>query len=74
VVSESEKDNSFMLAVFSKSVVLRTKVPFNTNEVIALYVQFVCQFGLINVSLHLHSPFGYPLQSFLYNFRLEYGW
>ena len=37
VVTESEKGNQlFMFAVFSKSVVLRTKVPFNKSEVIAL--------------------------------------
>jgi len=28
-----------------------------------------CQCGLIDVTLHLRSPLGFPLQSFLYNFR-----
>jgi len=36
VVTESEKGNQFMLAVLSKSVVFRTKVPFSKSEVIAL--------------------------------------
>jgi len=36
VVTESEKDNQFMLAVFFKSLVLGTKVSFNKSEVIAL--------------------------------------
>jgi len=36
VVTESEQGNHFMLPVVSRSVVLRTKVPFNTSEVIAL--------------------------------------
>jgi len=36
VVTESEISNQFMLAVFSKSVVLRMKVPFNKSEVTAL--------------------------------------
>ena len=34
VVSESEKDNQFMLAVFSKWVVLRTKVSFKESGVL----------------------------------------
>jgi len=55
VVTESEKSNQFMLAVFSKSVVLRTKVPFNKSEVIAWKVQFACKFGLIDVTLPLRS-------------------
>ena len=33
LVTESEKGNQFMLAVFSKSAVLRMKVPFNKSEV-----------------------------------------
>jgi len=56
VVTESEISNQFMLAVFSKSVALRLKVPFNKSEVIALQVQFACQFDLIDVTLHLRSP------------------
>jgi len=36
VVSESKKGNQLMLAVFSKSLVLRTKVSFDKSEVIAL--------------------------------------
>ena len=35
VVTESEKGNQFMFAVFFKSVALRTKVPFNKSEAIA---------------------------------------
>jgi len=35
-ITESEISNQFMLAVFSKSVFLRMKVPFNKSEVIAL--------------------------------------
>jgi len=50
-----------MLAVFSKLVVL----PFFKSEVIALEVQFGCEFGLIDVTLHLRSPLGSSLQSFL---------
>jgi len=65
VVSDSEKGNQLMLEVFSKSVILRTKVPFNKSEVIALYIQLACQFDLIEVTLHLRSPLGSPLQSFL---------
>jgi len=38
VVTESEKGYQLMLTVFSKSDVLRTKVPFNTSEVIVLYI------------------------------------
>ena len=72
MVSENEKGTQFMLVVFSESVVLRTKVPFNKNEVIALYVQFASQFGLIDVTLHLRSPLVSPLQSFLCNFRPHY--
>jgi len=53
--SESEKGNQFILAVFSKSVVLRTKVLFKKSEVIALQVQFSCQFVLNDVTLHLRS-------------------
>jgi len=34
--SENVKGNEFMLIISSKSVVLRTKVPFNKSEVIAL--------------------------------------
>jgi len=56
VDTESEISNQFMLAVFSESVVLRMKVPFNKSEVIALYVQFACQFSLIDVTLHLRLP------------------
>jgi len=56
VVTESEMSNQFMLTVFSKSVVLRTKVSFNKSEVIALYVQFACQFSLIDVTSHFSSP------------------
>jgi len=40
VISESEKGNKLRLEVFSKSVVLRTKVSFNKSEVIALQVHF----------------------------------
>ena len=36
VVTKSEKGNQFMLAVFSKSVALLTKVPYNKSEEIAL--------------------------------------
>jgi len=37
VVSESEKGNRLMLEVFSKPIViLKTTVPFNKSEVIAL--------------------------------------
>jgi len=32
------------------------KVPLNKSEVIASSVSFVCQFGLIDVTLHLRSP------------------
>jgi len=70
VVTKSKKVNQFMLAVFSKSDALRTKVPFNKNEVIALQVQFACQFGLIDVTMYLRSPLGSPL----YSFRLNYEW
>jgi len=39
VITERAKWNQSMLTVFSKSDVLRMKVPFNTSEVIiALYV------------------------------------
>jgi len=53
--SESEKGNQFMLAIFSKSVVLSTKVPFNKSEVIALQFQFGFHFVLNDVTLHLRS-------------------
>jgi len=36
VVTVSHKGNQFMRAVFSKSVVLRTKMSFNKSEAIAL--------------------------------------
>jgi len=55
VATESEKSKQFAIAVFSKSVVLRTKVPFNESEVIALEVQFACEFGLIDLTLPLRS-------------------
>ena len=70
VVTTSEIGNQFMLAIFSKSVALRTKVPFNKSEVIALQVQFAWQFGLIDGTLHLHSPLGSPC----YKFRLNCEW
>ena len=35
LVTESDKDNQFMLAAFFKSVALRTKMPFIKSEVIA---------------------------------------
>ena len=73
VVTESDKGNQFTLTVFSK-LLLFAKVPFNTSEVNALYVHFACQFGSIGVTLHLSSRLGSPLQSFLYNFRLDYDW
>jgi len=41
-----------MLKVFSKSVVFQTKVSFNKSEVIALQVQFTCQFGSVDITLH----------------------
>jgi len=44
-----------VLVVFSKSVVLRTKVPFNRSEVIPLYFQVACQIRSIRVTLHLGS-------------------
>jgi len=47
VITESEISNQCMLTVFSKSVLLRTNVSLNKGEVIALQVQFACQFGLI---------------------------
>jgi len=50
VVTESEKGNQFILTVFSKSVVLRTKVPFNKSEVIAL-LSSVC----LSVRLNCHD-------------------
>ena len=70
VVTKIENVNQFMLAVFSKSVALRTKVPFNKSEVIALQVEFACHFGLSDVTMHLRSSLGSPL----YNFRLNYEW
>jgi len=63
-----------MLAGFSRSVVIRMKVPFNKSNVITLDVKFACQFGLIDVTLHLRPPFGSPLQSFHYAFRHDYDW
>jgi len=45
-----------MLKVFSKPVVFQTKVSFNKSEVIALQVQFTCQFGSVDITLHLHFP------------------
>jgi len=36
LVTESERGNLFILTVFSESVVIGTKVPFNASEVIAL--------------------------------------
>jgi len=36
VVTESEKGNQLILAILSKAVILRTKMPFNLSEVIAL--------------------------------------
>jgi len=68
LVTESEKGTQFMLAVFSKSIVLRTKVPFNKSEVIAVQVQFDCQFGLIDATLQLRSPLRSSLQSFYLHF------
>jgi len=56
VAIESEKSKQFMLAVFSKSLVLRTKVSFNKSKVIALWVLFARQFCLTDVTLHLRSP------------------
>ena len=41
-----------------RSVVLQTKVPFNKSDVIALQVELPCQFGLIDVTLHLRSTRG----------------
>jgi len=73
VITESEISNQCMLRVFSKSVLLRTNVSLNKGEVIALQVQFACQFGLIDEALHLRPPAA-PLQSFLYNFWLDYEW
>ena len=49
-VTENEKCNYLMLAVLSKSFVLRAKVPFSKSEVIALEGDFTCHFGLIDVS------------------------
>jgi len=46
VITESEISNQCMLTVFIKSVLLRTKEQ----------VQLACQFGLIDVTLLLHSP------------------
>jgi len=31
------------------------------SEVFGLQVQFACQFGLIDVTLHMRSPLGSPL-------------
>ena len=58
MVTKSEKGNQFILVVFSKAVVFRKKKPL-----IALQVQFACQFGLIDIILHLHlrSPLGFSL-------------
>jgi len=56
VVTTSEKCNYFMF-----SGALRTKVPFTKSVVITLQVQFACQFGLIDATLHLHSSLGSPL-------------
>ena len=36
VVDESKKGDRFMFTVFSKSVVLRTKLPFKIVEAVAL--------------------------------------
>jgi len=55
-VTKSEINNQFILTVFSTSFILRPKVSFNKREVIALQVNFACQFGLIDVTLHLRSP------------------
>jgi len=52
-------------------LVLRTKMPFNKCEVYCI-VNSIRMFGLIDVTLHFHSPMGSPLQSFIYNFRLDY--
>ena len=54
------------IAVFYKQDVLRTKVPFSMRQVIALHVQFDCQFSLTDVTLRTdlqNAPF--------YNFRLN---
>ena len=48
------------------------KMPFNKSEVIALQVQYAYQFRLNDVILHLRSPHGSPLQSFLDNFWINY--
>ena len=50
VVTKSEKGNQFNLVVFTKSIALRTKLPFNKTEAIALQVQFACHLGLIDVT------------------------
>jgi len=65
------ESNLFLLSVFSKSVVLRTKERFKKNEVIALWVQYTCHLGLIDETSHLPSPIGSPLKSFFGNFRLD---
>jgi len=52
----AQTSNQFILTVFSKSVVLWTKVPFNKSEVIGFQVPFACQLGLFDVTLHLLSP------------------
>jgi len=79
MVAESEKSNQFMLAVFSKSVVLRTKEPLNKSDVkckyIADVIRFSVHFDWSTVTLHLRSPLGSPLlPNFLYNFWLSYEW
>jgi len=48
------------------------KVLFNMSEVIALQSQFACQFDLVDVTLHLHSPLHCRVS--FNNFRLEYEW
>jgi len=80
LVTESEKGTQFMLAVFSKSIVLRTKVPFNKSEVIAVQVQFDCQFGSVrfdwrNFAVALAPQiFIAELLFTFYNFQLDYEW
>jgi len=46
MVAESEKSNQFMLAVFSKSVVLRTKEPLNKSDVKCKYIADVIRFSV----------------------------
>jgi len=72
VVTQSANGNQFMLPAFSNSLVLRTKVPFNKSEVIALEVQITDQFGLIDVNLHLRSD--QDCRVSFTSFGLHYEW